>query len=438
MQIDHTTLRDLNIFNSEDEHGSIYNLLNFAQTIDGRQFLKAILSNPLDTVDAIKDVQTLLKELQLVKDKFPKKITNGSIMVMEKFYETPIEDLPQKPNFINSLFYKLINGTDYAVTTYSINHFVHFVNGMNYIVNLLQHTQSKSLKTWIDKISFLLKHEVVQEMIAIDDEKKLTNSQKLYYANFLKYHFKHTCIQLIEQYARIDAYLGLAIACSHYNLSFPTFNTTNIPYIKVEGLYHPLLTQPISYDIDLKKNQNFLFLTGANMAGKSTFIKAVGISVFLAHVGMGVPAKGMELSCFDGLLSNIQVNDDITKGESYFFNEVQRVKKTVEIIGNGKNWFILIDELFKGTNIQDAMKCSITVINGLHKMQNALFVLSSHLYEIGEDIKENTNIVFKYFETKIVNKELQFGYILKNGISNDRLGYLILQKEGVVDLLNKL
>ena len=71
-------------------------------------------------------------------------------------------------------------------------------------------------------------------------------------------------------------------------------------------------------------------------------------------------------------------------------------------------------------------------------MQNAVFVLSTHLYEIGNDIKHNNNILFKYFETKIVNKELEFGYVLKDGISNDRLGYLILEKEGVVDLLKKL
>jgi DNA mismatch repair protein MutS len=438
MQIDNTTLKDLNIFSNDDDNGSIYNLLNFAQTIDGRQFLKAILSNPLDTVDAIEDVQILLQELQAVQHDFPKKITNGSIMVMEKFYETPIEDLPQKPNQLNTLIYKIINGTDYAVTTYSVVHFVQFVNGMDYITKLLQQTKSKSLKTWIDKIDFLLKPQVVQEMIGIEDEKSLTNSKKIYYANYLKYHFKHTCIQLIEQYARLDAYLGLAIACSHYGFSFPKFSQNSTPTFKVEGLYHPLLKQPISYNLELQKNKNFLFLTGANMAGKSTFIKAAGIAVFLAHLGMGVPAKSLELSCFDGLLSNIQVGDDITKGESYFFNEVQRIKKTAEIIGNGKNWFILIDELFKGTNIQDAMKCSITVINGLHKMQNALFILSTHLYEIGNDIKHNQNIVFNYFETKIINNELQFGYILKEGISNDRLGYLILQKEGVVELLNKL
>jgi len=99
---------------------------------------------------------------------------------------------------------------------------------------------------------------------------------------------------------------------------------------------------------------------------------------------------------------------------------------------------ILIDELFKGTNVQDAMKCSTTVIEGLRKMQNALFVLSTHLYEIGDDLKQYSNIQFKYFETSIKDDELEFSYQLKEGISNDRLGYLILRKEGVVDMLEKL
>jgi DNA mismatch repair ATPase MutS len=174
------------------------------------------------------------------------------------------------------------------------------------------------------------------------------------------------------------------------------------------------------------------------MAGKSTFIKATGICVYLAHIGMGVPAKKMQLSLFDGLLSNIHVMDNIIKGESYFFNEVQRIKSTVEKISDGKKWLILIDELFKGTNVQDAMKCSTTVIEGLHKMNNALFVLSTHLYEIAQDLKQYSNIQFRYFETEVKDDQLIFSYHLKEGISNDRLGYLILKKEGVVDLLKQL
>ena len=81
--------------------------------------------------------------------------------------------------------------------------------------------------------------------------------------------------------------------------------------------------------------------------------------LFLAHLGMGVPANKMKLTLFDGLLSNINVVDNIAKGESYFFNEVQRIRKhTPEKINDEKKWLVLIDELFKGTNVQDAMKCS--------------------------------------------------------------------------------
>jgi DNA mismatch repair ATPase MutS len=153
---------------------------------------------------------------------------------------------------------------------------------------------------------------------------------------------------------------------------------------------------------------------------------------------MGVPATSIELSLFDGLLSNIQVEDNIAKGESFFFNEVQRIKKTIQKINDGRNWLILIDELFKGTNVQDAMKCSTSVIEGLRKMHNALFILSTHLYEIGESLRQYPNIQFRFFETSVEHDQLVFSYQLKEGISNDRLGYLILRREGVVTMLENL
>ncbi len=175
------------------------------------------------------------------------------------------------------------------------------------------------------------------------------------------------------------------------------------------------------------------------MAGKSTFIKAVGCSVFLAHLGMGVPAKEMKLSLFNGILSNINVIDNIAKGESYFYNEVQRIKATITKINDNRHWLILIDELFKGTNVQDAMKCSSTVIEGLLKIKKSLFILSTHLYEIGEELQSHSNIRFNYFETTVGSGDkLEFNYQLKDGISNDRLGYLILKQEGVVKMLEDL
>ena len=202
--------------------------------------------------------------------------------------------------------------------------------------------------------------------------------------------------------------------------------------------YHFLLEVPVAYEVQLNQSANFIFLTGANMAGKSTFIKAAGLAAYMAHIGMGVPAKKMKLSRLDGILSNIQVSDNILKGESFFFNEVQRIKKTIERISDGKKWLILIDELFKGTNQEDAVKCSTVVIEGLRKLPNALFILSTHLYEIGHNLKHHPNIQFRYFETAVNNDQLVFSYQLKEGISNDRLGFLILKREGVVSMLENL
>ena len=230
----------------------------------------------------------------------------------------------------------------------------------------------------------------------------------------------------------------MAVAVKTYNLSFPQFIEEERPVVDAKGLYHILLQKPVAYDLHMDPEHNFVFLTGANMAGKSTLIKAVGSAVFLAHVGMGVPAENMQLTLFDGLLSNINVEDNIAKGESYFFNEVQRVKNTVEKINDGKKWLVLIDELFKGTNVQDAMKCSLTVIKGLIKIKNSLFILSTHLYEIGQELQDFSNIAFRYFETNVKDEQLEFSYQLKEGISNDRIGYVILKREKVVDMLEKL
>jgi DNA mismatch repair ATPase MutS len=284
----------------------------------------------------------------------------------------------------------------------------------------------------------LLQHRQLDELGARQDRKSFSVRETVYYGRFFHDHFRHHALTLIQIFSQLDAWYAMAKAMQVYNLSFPVMTEQEDPYIEAKGLHHLLLEKPVSYDLSMNPKSNFIFLTGANMAGKSTFIKSVGLAVFLAHLGMGVPAREARMTLFDGILSNINVMDNIAKGESYFFNEVQRIKHTVEKINDNRRWLVLIDELFKGTNIQDAMKCSTTVIRGLIKINRALFILSTHLYEIGEELKDYPNISFKYFETNIHEDQLDFSYQLKDGISNDRLGYLILKREKVVELLDRL
>ena len=439
MQADKTTLTDLSIFNIEEEQ-SVFHYLNFTQTIGGKEWLRYFLSNPFDNEKTITETQQTIKKISTVQPQWQNTlVSNGTIMVIEKFYETGIEEIPHNPGYINSFYYSIFSAPDFSLIRYSVKHFKDFFIGLQHITKLLNSDNNPPLlKTLIAQIEIRLNKPGLQALLQFDNSKEISKQKLLELGHFLKRRFKHEALELIEIYSKLDAYYSMACACKKYQLCFPGFIETNVPVIKATQLFHPLLPTPVAYSVDLNQQHNFLFLTGANMGGKSTFIKAVGVAVYLAHTGMGVPAQQMQLTLFDGLLSNINVVDNIVQGESYFFNEVQRIKKTIDKISDGKKWLILIDELFKGTNVQDAMKCSSTVIEGLLKIKNAAFILSTHLYEIGEDLKKYTHIQFKYFETAVVNEQLYFSYQLKDGISNDRLGYLILKREGVVEMLEKL
>jgi len=438
MNVDTTTVNDLSIFAHEEEL-SVFFRLDFARTIGGKAWLKYYVDDPLSSIIQINERQHLLQRIITVLDKWPITINNGTIMVIEKYFESAVDAIPKSPDVVSALTYKLISSADYSLINYTVGHFISFIKGMQYIKELLRaDDNAPELSVILERIHTILKRPILQKIIQYDTQKKLSRSEVLAIGHFLKYEFKSPCQDMIELYSRLDAFYSMAMACEKYKFSFPSFTNTERPRLSAAALYHPLLPAPVAYDLELTPHQNFLFLTGANMAGKSTFIKAVGVAVYLAHLGMGVPAQNMQLSYFDGLLSNIQVVDNIVKGESYFFNEVQRIHKTLEKITDGKKWLILIDELFKGTNMQDAMKCSTVVIEGLRKMKNTLFFLSTHLYEIGEELKQYPNIQFRFFETEVKDGQLLFSYQLKDGISNDRLGYLILKKEGVVDMLEKL
>ncbi|MEO5944624.1 MAG: DNA mismatch repair protein MutS [Ferruginibacter sp.] len=438
MEIDDTTLADLLIFNN-GEDDSVFNKLDLCTTTHGSEQLRINFATTLNSAEEIVAVQQTLQLIIKKQAGWPPQINNGTVMVVEKFFDSLLSVIPAHPSAMDTYSYKLLHGPDYALVTYSVKHCFDFIKSFKILLQLFS---DEKVPAPLQKVLSEINRIVTKEQFAVVEKYKrseeLSNAQKLELAHFIRYGYKHNMLELVVLYAQIDAWYGMAKAVEKFGLVFPDFVESDEPVIETTGLYHLLVNEPVPYDLVLNQKTNFIFLTGANMGGKSTFIKSVGASVFLAHLGMGVPSKKMKLTFFDGMLSNINVVDNIAKGESYFFNEVQRIKRTITKISDGKKWLILIDELFKGTNVQDAMKCSSTVIEGLLKMKNSLFILSTHLYEIGEELRKYPNIDFKYFETSVVDDQLYFSYHLKDGISNDRIGYLILKKEGVVDMLEKL
>jgi DNA mismatch repair protein MutS len=438
MQLDAYTYLDLSIFHPEEEF-SVFHRLNFTRTLDGREWLMRFFREPFSDMAGIRGTQDCIRAILERLDQWPSGITNGTVLVMNKFYDYQLDPLPASPDGFNSYLYRFLHGPDYSMVNFTLTHFADFVRTFRELIRIFSTAAVPArMQLLLDRVAQLLNFPEVEDISARARTASFSTRETVRYGHFFHTTFRSRAEELMQIHGQFDAWYSMAVAMKTFHLSFPGFVESDKPYLEAEGIYHLLLDDPVPYDIRMDHNANFIFLTGANMAGKSTFIKSIGLNIFLAHLGMGVPARSMKLSLFDGILSNINVTDNIVKGESYFYNEVQRIRNTVIRINDGRKWLVLIDELFKGTNIQDAMKCSATVIRGLIRIRQSLFILSTHLYEIGEELRAYPNISFRFFETQISDNQLHFPYRLREGISNDRLGYLILEREGVVALLESL
>lgn len=437
MRTDSTTLQDISIFHP-NEKNSLFHLLDFTRTEGGREELRKLFLHPHHSIGSIQSTQQLLLSLSVQLEKWPPEITNGTMGVVDKLMDYPLDPIESHSYSLNNLLYHWLHPGDYAMLRFSIHHLRDLCRGLQTIASLIGPLDNQEgIRYLLDRLQILIAKAPIKRLSLKNPREAFSHRETLYYGRELRGPHKEDILELMKIYYRFDAWYSMATAMVKFNCQLPEWVDTDQPVFEATGLYHLMVPSPVSYNLTLDEQHHFLFLTGANMAGKSTLIKAVGAAVYLAHLGMGVPAQNMRISLFDGICSNGQVADNIAKGESYFFNEVQRIRQTIETINDGKKWLVLMDEIFKGTNGEDAMKCSLTVIEGLLERKGSLFILSTHLYEMAQSLQTYPAINYRYFETGMQNGELQFTYQLKEGVSRDRIGYLILTREKVVELLKK-
>jgi DNA mismatch repair ATPase MutS len=204
----------------------------------------------------------------------------------------------------------------------------------------------------------------------------------------------------------------------------------------MKGIFHPFLAKPIGNDITVDQNSNVIFLTGANMAGKSTFMKTFAIAVFLAHVGLPVPAESMEFTVQNGMFTTINLPDNLAMGYSHFYAEVLRVKKVAQQVRQTPNLIIIFDELFRGTNVKDAYDATVAVTEALAGIRNCTFIISTHIIEAGDVLKQKCdNINFVYLPTKMEGSKPIYTYKLAKGVTDDRHGMMIVNNEKIIEIL---
>jgi DNA mismatch repair protein MutS len=434
---DRTTLKDLSFF-SADGSNCIFVLLDFTTTQAGRDALRKHIHHPPDSYQALLDTQAAIRFLADYPEKWPTVISNGTIVMLEKFFESA-DNIGAPPSglhlVIGTLFQKFLNKQESFYTRFSLSHLTDFLKGCLQLTEILQDEHvPQILREQLLAMQGELQHRFVQELTSIDKKTSYTYLTQLSYK--VRREMKHMIYRLMDMYAKLDAWQSIARATTRHQWVFPELvPDTELCFIAT-GLYHPLLQAPVSYPLDMGRGKTFLLLTGANMSGKTTFMRSIGVSALLAHLGMGVPAAALRISFLHGIITSMTVEDNILNGESYFFAEVQRMKQTAEKITQMQPHLVLMDELFKGTNVHDAYECTRAVVQGLLLHTGHLMILSTHLYEVANHFQENRQIVFRYFETEsLPNGHYRFSYHLREGISNDRIGYRILQSEGVLKLL---
>lgn len=238
----------------------------------------------------------------------------------------------------------------------------------------------------------------------------------------------------VEDWFEVVAFFDAYNTLGNFSFNHPEFvypkTTTNNTIISAKDLGHPLLdkTKRIASDLNINKEQ-FFIVTGANMAGKSTFLRTVSLHIVMANVGLPVCAMSSDYSPIK-LITSMRTSDSLTDNSSYFFSELTRLKLIVDTIKT-EPYFIVLDEILKGTNSTDKAQGSRKFVEKLVD-GNATGIIATHDLSLCEIEKELDDVKNYYFDADIVNDELYFDYKLKKGICQNMNASFLLKKMEII------
>lgn len=234
-----------------------------------------------------------------------------------------------------------------------------------------------------------------------------------------------------EIIAFFDAYNSLG----NYDFNHPLHNYPEITNsqitLKATQTAHPLLDpeKAVLNDVTIDKEQ-FFIITGANMAGKSTFLRTVALQIVMGNIGLPVCAEKTTYTPIK-LITSMRTTDSLTDDESYFFSELKRLKFIVDEIKNDR-YFIILDEILKGTNSTDKAIGSRKFVDKLVHSQST-GIIATHDLSLCEAAQELPQVKNYFFDARIENDELYFDYTFKEGICQNMNASFLLKKMEIVD-----
>lgn len=405
-------------------------LFDYTLNPDSKFVLSQLLQKTLPSVEEIRNRQSIIQQIIASKSlyhdyHYPKIEYTDSHKFLCYF---PIEDLKKKEYIIYllqknkknillgeymQLIYFLAKIEQQLKDNIDLKLFPKkYQEDLRFILNYLASFKPRQHKSKISKNKFGYKS--VQGLNTIVSQKRKNGDTLLFF----------------EKLNLFETYISIAKAIKTHDFHFAEMDASSL---KLEDLYHPLLTNPVKNNVEII--DSVILITGANMSGKSTLLKSLGLCVYLSHLGLAIPASAGRIPFYDSISIQINHSDDLKNGYSHFMNEIIKLKEVVHQAHEGKRCFAVFDELFKGTNYEDALAISVKTITGLQKFATSTFFISTHIAELEHKLA-SAKVSPYYVDCEIKNETPIFLYKLKSGWSKLQIGQLLFRKEGLNDLLS--
>lgn len=436
---DQQTLEDLNILGKHKVH-SFFSMFNQVQSAGGERLLHDMFRQPLSDAMLIKERTVLFRYFQEKDLPFP---LDPKILGAAENYLTAFPGTTYVASAIG-IVHKRALGSIFRNPEYEQlrTGLYATIDMLHAVEAFLVQIEDSPLREQVLRVQAAWNRHTKRWMQSYRQKGKLLFGEMVAAHHDLLYVFKNEMGELLQLIYLVDVCIAVAGVAKQQSLGFAEVLTADAaasPQLYTGQLWHPAIPAAVPNSMHFNPAQNMIFLTGANMAGKSTLMKALGAAVYLAHMGFPVAAEDMQFTVMDGLFTSINVPDNLNKGYSHFYAEVLRVKTVAAQVAEGRRLLVIFDELFKGTNVKDAFDATLSVAAAFAAYRNCFYIVSTHIIEVGAELgKRGEHILFRYMPTQISAGVPCYTYRMADGISNDRQGMMIIEKEGIPAMLKAI
>jgi len=433
MVVDAGTLRDLDVFDSATPRGTtVWSLVDRTRSRAGREHLRRRLVESAGPAPAIQERQRAHRALAAMSgigttlqavdgDGVERYLTSTWHLPDVRGGATRLADRLWAPAWFRQYLDDVENGQARVSGT---------LRAADDLRRRVEDSEAGELRAIGAALASELGHADVREVLALG--RGGSRAARLAFVQRARGTARPRLRAILDAVGQLEAIWSLASVTAERGWTYPTPSSR----LEVRGLVHPFLgDRAVANDLALADGVRVAFLTGPNMAGKSTFLKAIAVALLLAHAGCGVPAAAMTFPAAGALFSSVHIADDLDRGESFYLAEVRRVRALAQALRDHGSVVAVIDEPFRGTNVHDAAEATLAVIARLAAHPGALVFVASHLAEVVPALADDPRVRLLHVAAEVQGEAVRFDYRLRDGVSTQRLGMVLLRQEGVLELL---